>query len=721
MPSSQQSSLEAGLVALKQGNYYSAITQLTPIASSPEHSNTSLQAQVGLVMAYARTGEISLAITLCKNLIESDNSQVQEWAKRALAHLIKRQKRHKKTRSGDDNRLRTFDTCFNTTLAATISPTQQQGSIDLAANSITNAPVSTYWRQARRAKVWQPLRKYNLIPSRLLALATFMALFWLLQIMLQLVMVSINQILDKLPYVNPLPFLYSNPSLFILVILLVLLGFSPWLLDWQMEKLYRQEPLSKEVLHTHSREAIRITQRICQQRQWPVPILKILPMAAPIMLTYGNLPRTARIVVSQGLLEALTDEEIATIYALALGQIGRWDFLVMSLALLLTLPFYQLYQQASAWANKNEKPILRWTATALACLSYGIWCLLTGTTLLNSRLRLYSSDRQAAEITGNPNALIRALLKITIGVAEDIKKQKHTSWQLESLNITAPVSYQQSLSLGSMAGHISLESFLMWENSNPYRQWFTINNSHPLMGDRLQRLCQIARHWHLETELHLITPESLLVKPQSFLLQIAPWLGIPLGFVLAGLLWLSWQTAYTIHLFNLKWIYDDLSFVTGFLMIGFSIGTVMRINAFFPEIKPLTLKTDEQLSQLLTNPSVLPIDSFSVRVTGTLIGRQGTSNCLGQDLILQSSTGLVKLHHIPDPRPSATPQEWIGRQITVTGWLRRGATPWIDIQTLENQSGIIINSPHPIFSIVLAVLTQAWGAYIMLTAQSVAG
>ncbi len=129
------------------------------------------------------------------------------------------------------------------------------------------------------------------------------------------------------------------------------------------------------------------------------------------MLTYGNLPRTARIVVSQGLLNQLGDDEIATIYALGLGQIHRWDFFVMSLVLLVTLPFYELYQRASAWGNNGQQPIWRWTATGLSCVCYGIWCLLTGTALLNSRFRLDYSDRHAAEITGNPNGLIRALLK----------------------------------------------------------------------------------------------------------------------------------------------------------------------------------------------------------------------------------------------------------------------------------------------------------------------
>jgi hypothetical protein len=141
----------------------------------------------------------------------------------------------------------------------------------------------------------------------------------------------------------------------------------------------------------------------------------------------------------------------------------------------------------------------------------------------------------------------------------------------------------------------------------------------------------------------------------------------------------------------------------------------MRINSFFPDLKPATTQTEEQLPHLLANPSTLPIDSINVRLVGKLLGRRGVSNCLGQDLMLQTSIGLVKLHHLPGLRQSINPQDWIGRQITVTGWFRRGATPWIDIETLQTQNGKTIHSLHPIWSTFLAVAAQAWGAYIFLS------
>ncbi|MHC5772852.1 M48 family metalloprotease [Nostoc sp.] len=758
MPSHAKPSLEAGLVALKQGNYQTAIAQLQPIASSQSNATASLQAQVGLVMAYARSGEVPKAIAISQNLIESNNPQVQEWATRALEHLTKRKKPDQESKNVETGFV-AFDnstpdsTPDSTPVTPPETPTFEEkpneqvietksddtppmvSLVRLKATVATPLPPPAaplngfmgsvtrtqaklfgviYWRQAQRARAWQPLRKPKLIPLRLLSAGTFIALFWVMREILKLAMGFINQILVKLPYLEPLQLLYRNPTKLLLIVLVILIAISPWLLDLLLAKLYGQREFPKDVLNAHSREAVRVLQRCCQQRHWPLPQLRILPMAAPIILTYGSLPRNARIVVSQGLLEQLADDEIAIIYATQLGHIAHWDFAVMSLLLLVTLPTHKLYQQVSELGDKISGKIWRSPVTILASLIYGVWCLLTGTGLWLSRLRLYYSDRVAAEITGNPNALIRALLKIAIGIAADIQREEHTSWQLESLNLLTPVSHQQSLSLGTIASNLSFESFLKWDSANPYRRWFTINNSHPLIGDRIERLCQIARHWHLDTELHF-TSEPSKVKRQSFLLQIAPWLGIPLGVLFAALVWLTWQLAFALKFLNLKWIYEDWSFITGCLLIGFSIGTVMRINPFFPDIKPATVQTDDCLPNLLSDPSALPIDSISVRLVGKLLGRQGTSNSLAQDLILQSSAGLVKLHHISWFGQSVNHQDLIGRQIIVTGWFRRGATPWIDIQTLQTQSGKTIHSAHPIWSIFLAVAAQAWGAYVFLT------
>ncbi|NJO76186.1 MAG: hypothetical protein HC833_22005, partial [Leptolyngbyaceae cyanobacterium RM1_406_9] len=346
-----------------------------------------------------------------------------------------------------------------------------------------------------------------------------------------------------------------------------------------------------------------------------------------------------------------------------------------------------------------------------------------------SRLRVYYSDRTAVEITGNPNALTRALLKIAIGTAEEIRRQKQTSNLLESFEMLTPLGYQTALSLGSVYAHLPLEQVLEWDRSNPYRNWLAVNNAHPPLGDRLQLLAFYARHWRLETELDLNTKPVYVSSRWSrrFGLQVAPFLGMPLGILAAVALWLVGGVAGLAQISSLEWLWGDRGILIALIPIGFSIGTFLRINPFFPDIKPSNLKVELSLPDLLKNPAALPIDSLPVQLQGKLLGRQGMGNWLGQDLILDTRMGLIKIHHcsqlgqlgnlLPQsPRPS----ELVHRSITITGWFRRGTTPWIDLELLQTQRDIPVGgirkvqSAHPIWSTLLASLAALLGAYLIV-------
>lgn len=794
MPSNSEPSLQAGLTALKQGDYQTAIAILDAFISQASDDSDTLQAQIGLAVAYSRSGEVGAAISLCESLRESDNQQVREWADLSLEKLQAKYLKHKLTKidranftgfipfensastsnvsnklssaqfetegkptpiefsdnesdrnpfkennslkqnrniNNQTNNNQTNDTQTNNNQTDNTQTDNTQTDKDAVAESKkakstsykSSRGLNIHWRQAPKAKMWQPLPKPNLLPLRLIMLLTSIALFWTTRLLLVFLMESVNNLLDWLPFLEELQFLYHDPSYFILAIFIILWGASPWLLDILLSNFYPQRPLEKQQLNKYSPAAHRLLIRYCQQRGWKLPRLFVLEDSAPFAYSYGNLPRTARIVVTQGLLDRLTDDEIAAVYGLELGHITYGDVALASVYPLLTLPIYGLYQKISRWGDSLGLTSSRFSLPGkigrsllgvIANLVYCVWCLLIGTSLWFSHVRHYYSDRRAAEITGHPNATIRALLKMTIGIAGDIEKKEETSPQLESLNLLLPVGYKQSVCLGSTAPHISFESYLMWDYLNPYRWWFTINNSHPLMGNRVQRLCQIARQWRLETELSVEKQQPLQIRHQSFFIGMAPFWGIPLGLVLGFMIWLVWQIAYVAQVLNLKWIYDNWNFLTGCVLIGFSIGTLVRINSFFPDIKLNLAQTNENFITLLTNPTSLPVDSNCVVLSGKLIGRCGTGNYLGQDLMLQTNKGLLKLHHISWLGQAVNPQDFIGRQVVVSGWLRRGATPWVDIQIVKTQSGKTINGFHPIWSMILAFISTALGAYIFL-------
>ncbi|MDJ0556701.1 MAG: M48 family metalloprotease [Microcoleaceae cyanobacterium MO_207.B10] len=477
--------------------------------------------------------------------------------------------------------------------------------------------------------------------------------------------------------------------------------------------------------------------------------------------SYGWLPRFFRIVVSQGLLDNLAEDEIATIYAREISHIKTGDFRLMSMAnLMLQIP-YTIYWQLTFWADwlldfgnnrlpkflpefiKSFLPILvsifRVFAAVISTLSYGLYWLLKLPILWLSRRRVYYSDRLACNLTGNPNGLTRAILKITIGMANDVANQGKTRNLLESFEMLMPVGINQAITTGSIISSSGFESILNWDIFNPYRRWLEINNSHPLLGDRLQKLYLYANFWKLETELDLgkintnlnsknqvygnkkdnfITSEK--IDFQKLLLQGAPFFGILIGLIFAGLLWLIGGISSAVGIWRLDWLWGDISILVGCLAIGFSIGILMRINHFFPDIKPTKLLQHPNLAELLSTPDPLPLDSQPIKLEGQLLGKRGMSNWLGQDLILQTTKGLIKLHYssqwgpIGNLWPKTTrPSDFVGKLITVTGWWRRGATPWIDIDHLQADRGKASQSGHPIWSTIVAFSVAIWGAYMV--------
>jgi hypothetical protein len=366
-------------------------------------------------------------------------------------------------------------------------------------------------------------------------------------------------------------------------------------------------------------------------------------------------------------------------------------------------------------------------ATLISSVGYSLYWVLRWPVLWLSRLRLYHNDRLAAQLTGNPNALSRALLKIAIGIAEDVKQHGETNGLLEGFELLTPVGVRQAISLGSCAGQTTWENLLEWDRHNPWRRWMTLNNSHLLMGDRLYILSLYAKFWQLEPELDFVaTAKGKLDKQeiQRFILQAIPFFGLPLGLALGLGFWVIGAIGGMLGFEQIAWLWGDRVTLLSCLPIGISMAILLRINHFFPDITPSTSSVPV-LSELLSNdPRSLPIDSQPICLEGKLLGRSGISNALGQDLLLQSPTGLIKLHCFSKFGPFAylwplqnRPLDLIGNQVQVTGWFRRGATVWVDVETLKTTSdrtvkGLAFQCGHPLWSTILAAISALWGIYL---------
>ncbi|MEG3848803.1 zinc metalloprotease HtpX [Microcoleus sp. herbarium19] len=606
------------------------------------------------------------------------------------------------------------------------------------------------WREAgRAAKNPRPLKPLKLLGFRIEAAASAIALFFLARFVLQFLLTNTNSLLvqlyifTRLPIFAPIQLFYRDPTPFVQFVFGLLLASSPWLTDALLKLFCGIETLRASVLSKHSKEASRVLRSFCTKQNMPTPVLKLLPIDLPVAFSYGCLPRFARIAVSRGLLEELADDEIAAVFARELAHISHWDFAPMSLALLVMQIPYLIYWQAALWGERLcdlmtiefLRSTVKFLAAAISAISYGIYKLLRWPMFWLSRRRVYFSDRTAAEITGNPNGLTRALAKIAIGIAANIDREKQTSFFLESFDLLLPVGVGQAATLGSAALHAPLEQILLWDVSNPYRHWLTVNSAHPLLGERLKLLALYAQFWQLDAELNLANAgvqeqpsqgklslfKSILeFKDSKLFLQGAPFFGIPMSLGIVGVLWLIGGIFSRTSFWQLDWLWGDRSILWGCLPIGFCLGTLIRINYFFPDITPRET-AQPSLPEILSNPESLPLDAQPVRLSGQLLGRSGIANWLGQDLILQTATGLVRLHYVSrfGPigclwPPLTRPSDAIGKSVVAVGWLRRGATVAIDLETLGTQAGRVSDSGHPIWSAVLAFAAAVWGAYIII-------
>ncbi|NEQ28047.1 MAG: hypothetical protein F6K28_55470, partial [Microcoleus sp. SIO2G3] len=79
--------LELGLNALRRKDYPTAIAHLTEVCQTEDDRVTLAQAQMALVKAYRRTGELEQARSLCETLSQSSSRKVRTWAIENLAKI----------------------------------------------------------------------------------------------------------------------------------------------------------------------------------------------------------------------------------------------------------------------------------------------------------------------------------------------------------------------------------------------------------------------------------------------------------------------------------------------------------------------------------------------------------------------------------------------------------------------------------------------------------
>jgi len=523
---------------------------------------------------------------------------------------------------------------------------------------------------------------------------------------------------------------------FTILIVLFQYGISPLMIrliyriDWiPYEDYARQYPHLADVID-----------KVVAIRGIKTPRMGIIHDLNPQAFTFGYTKNSARIVITDGILHYLDEDEQSAVVAHELGHVVHNDFILMTVVfaiplILLTIARWSYYAVRFSGLFKSSKDddagsyiVLALIVVAIVSyISYYIGYLVS---LFVSRIREYFADQHAAELTENPNTLSTALVKIAYGLiaggteAEIKERQKSKVRGLRGLGIFDPKKASQ-LAAQSMDNHGRVSKSVVqaaagWDLFNPWAKYFQVFSTHPLPAKRIQRLNGQCATYGVPIEYDF--SEARIIKEQQagksmvgefitdiFIKQLptvifillagltAIWI---LGFI--GLISIGILT--TLNNLILLW-------AIGFFIMG--LGVIGRTSFMYRSgFEP------SNVVELITNIKVSPIRAVPAIIEGKIVGKGIPGYYFGEDLYFQDNTGLMYIDYRFGIRlvdffwALSKANRLVGQRVRIKGWYRRGPGPYFQVDTIETESGKRYRNYSKHMTYILAAIFFGIGTFL---------
>lgn len=481
---------------------------------------------------------------------------------------------------------------------------------------------------------------------------------------------------------------YLTPTLAVVLgVAVVILQFTlgPWLMDLFLPWIRALKWVEADELPPHLKAFVA---RVCSEHNMKFPWFGIISDGAPEAFTYGHHPNNARIVISTGLIAMLTEEELEGVVAHEIGHGKNWDMVLMTLANLVPLLLYYLYDLSLRYGTRMGDKA-RAPAWAIGIGAYILYLISQYVVLWFSRTREYNADRFAGRVTGNPTALASALVKIAYGLAAQGSEEEATddkskktrraagSGPLGALNI-----FDRSAAVGLvMAGGgpngsapERVKGAMQWDLWNPWALYFELHSTHPLTAKRLLALSDQAAA--LGQEPYVVFDRK---KPESYWDEFFVDLGV-MALPIVGLL-----IGIAIAVAALIGGNKAMLPILGVPLILWGLGLLLKYFRVYPRSGFENLTVEALVQRVKVSP-VRPIPTI---LHGKIIGKGVPGLVWSEDFVLRDSTGIMFLDY---QQPL-----WIwnflfgllragsfqDREVRVWGWFRRAPVPYLEIDRLE--------------------------------------
>lgn len=478
----------------------------------------------------------------------------------------------------------------------------------------------------------------------------------------------------------------SNLLLFSIIFLIVQFLIAPLLMDIVMKLFYHVN--FNVNMPDYLKEYI---EQVCKTNNMKYPKIGYINDGSPNAFTYGRTKNDARIILTQGVFDLLTPEEVKTVVSHELGHAVHYDMFLMTAAQIIPLVLYYIYDITVSSASDSDEDASSLAIIGLA--AYVLYIISEYVILWFSRTREYYADEFAIEATCNPNALASALVKIGYGltttnkkqndeVTEDATKKKKTiNTKKSHMNSVAALGIFDSKASKALVvnsydnGNISknkIKKAARWELWNPWAKWYEFNSTHPMISKRIKAICNYCDKYNQPKFISFdeVQPESYVDDfAVELLINFLPLMSIFVMLILTPLF--------------MKVLPNPISIIG----IGIIVFSSTILLSYSRSHKNRAYK-DYKISELLSEVKVSGITCIPCVISGEIIGRGDPGYIFSEDFVIRDETGIIFLDY---NQPLAIinkffallkSKKYMGKNVVIKGWYKRAPIPYIEIYTM---------------------------------------
>jgi len=188
---------------------------------------------------------------------------------------------------------------------------------------------------------------------------------------------------------------------------------------WNSDRLVLSMHGAQEVDEHSAPEFVAIVRELAQRAGLPMPRVYLMESPQPNAFATGRNPQHAAVCATTGLLNTLSRDEIAGVIGHELGHVRNHDTLTMTITATIAGAISMLAQFAMFFrgGNRDSNSGLSIVGSVLMLILAPLAAMIVQMAI--SRTREYAADNLGAHISGRPDALASALVKIS-RIAEEV-------------------------------------------------------------------------------------------------------------------------------------------------------------------------------------------------------------------------------------------------------------------------------------------------------------